>query len=71
MSIAPQNLYLRLETIYQLEPLAAAERLKQLIVETVELVELHLPEINTSKARQSIERQPYTWTPTTDRSSIN
>ena len=66
MSIAPQDLYLRLETIYDREPLAAADRLKELIAETVKLVELHLPEIDTSKVWQSIKRQPYTWTPKTD-----
>lgn len=66
MSIAPQDLYPRLETIYRQQPLAATDCLKELIAETVELVELRLPEINTSKVRQSLERQPYTWTPRTD-----
>ena len=66
MRIAPQDLYLRLETIYRQEPLAVTDLLKKLIAETAELVELHLPVIDTSKVRQSLERQPYTWTPKTD-----
>ena len=63
MKIAPQNLYVRLENLYQQEPLLVAHQLKELIAETIELVELHLPEIDTSKVRQSLERQPHTWTP--------
>ena len=66
MSIAPQDLYLRLETIFRQEPLSATDLLKELIAETVKLVELHLPEIDTSEVKRSLERQPHKWTPQTD-----
>ena len=56
MNIAPENLYARLESIYHREPVAVASQLKELVAETVKLVELHLPEINTSKVRQQLNR---------------
>jgi hypothetical protein len=65
MNIAPENLYLRLESVYHQEPVSTANQLKELVAETVELVELHLPEINTTKVRRSLERQPHFWKPVT------
>ncbi len=61
MKIAPENLYMRLESLYHQEPLSAANQLKELVAETVELVELHLPEIETSKVRQQLNRQQRIW----------
>ena len=61
MNIAPENLYVRLEGIYYQEPLFAASQLKELVTETVDLVELHMPEIDTSKVRKSLERKPHIW----------
>jgi hypothetical protein len=61
MNIAPDNLYMRLESIYHQEPLAAANQLKELIAETVDLVELHLPEIDTAKVKRSLNRQQHVW----------
>ncbi len=63
MNIAPENLYMRLESIYHQEPLSAASQLKEMVAETVELVELHMPAIDTSKVRESIDRQEYSWKP--------
>ena len=63
MNIAPENLYMRLESLYHQEPLAAANQLKELVAETVELVELHLPEIDASKVRKSLDRQQHIWKP--------
>ncbi|MDJ0572341.1 MAG: hypothetical protein QNJ53_25315 [Pleurocapsa sp. MO_192.B19] len=65
MNIAPENLYVRLESLYHQEPLSAASQLKELVVETVELVELYLPEIDTSKVRKSLDRQQRIWKPVT------
>ena len=61
MNIAPENLYVRLESIYHQEPLAVASQLKELVTETIELVELHMPEIDTSKVRQQLNCQQHTW----------
>ncbi|MEY2830976.1 MAG: hypothetical protein RLZZ574_234 [Cyanobacteriota bacterium] len=66
MTIAPENLYMRLESIYHQEPLTAANQLKELIAETVDLVELHLPEIDTAKVKRSLERQQHIWKPITE-----
>ncbi len=65
MNIAPENLYIRLESLYHTEPIAAASQLKELVVETVDLVELHLPEIDTSKVRHTLKRQQRVWKPVT------
>jgi predicted nucleotidyltransferase len=61
MNIAPENLYLRLENLYHQEPLSTANQLKELIAETVDLVELHLPEIDTAKVKRSLNRQQHVW----------
>ena len=66
MNIAPKNLYVRLESIYHQEPLAVASQLKKLVAETLELVKLHMPEIDISKVRRSLERQPRIWKPVTE-----
>ncbi len=63
MNIAPQNLYKRLENLYHQEPLSTASQLKALVAETVELVELHMPQIDTSKVRRSLEGQEHRWKP--------
>ena len=63
MNIAPENLYMRLESIYHQEPLSAASQIKELVAETVELVELHMPAIDTSKVRRSLDRQQHFWKP--------
>lgn len=65
MNIAPENLYMRLESLYHQEPLSAASQLKELVAETVKLVELHMPEIDTSKVRRSLARQQQVWKPVT------
>ena len=65
MNLVPENLYVRLENLYHQKPLSAANQLKELVAETVELVELHMPEIDTSKVRQQLERQQHTWKPVT------
>lgn len=61
MNIAPRNLYIRLENLYHQEPLSTANQLKALVAETVELVELHMPQIDTSKVRRSLEAQEHRW----------
>lgn len=62
MNVKPQDLYARLESLYHQEPLSCTNELKELIAETIELINLHLPEVDTSKVKAALERQPYTWT---------
>lgn len=61
MNIAPENLFIRLENLYHRDPLFGANQLKELVAETVELVELHMPEIDISKGKRSLNRQRRTW----------
>jgi hypothetical protein len=66
MNIVPENLYMRLESLYHQEPLSAASQLKELVAEALELVELYMPEIDTSKVKRSLERQQRIWKPVTE-----
>ncbi len=63
LDVAPNNLYERLEQVYRQEPLAAATGLQELVRETVDLVERHMPEADTSKVRQALDRKEHTWSP--------
>ncbi|BAY85406.1 hypothetical protein NIES267_49060 [Calothrix parasitica NIES-267] len=70
MNIAPQNLYERLENLYHQEPLSITSQLKELVSETVELVEFYMPEVDTSKVKQSLEAQANYWEQTIDPNSL-
>jgi hypothetical protein len=48
MSQAPADLASRLRTAYQAEPAVAVRELRRLLVETLQLVERHLPEVDTA-----------------------
>lgn len=63
MNIAPQNLYERLEAIFHQAPLSTTSQLKELVSETVELVELNMPEIDTSKVKKSLVKKQHSWEP--------
>jgi hypothetical protein len=52
MVIAPAHLSARLRQILQAEPLAAIDQIQALIEETLDLIDRHLPEVETSEARQ-------------------
>ena len=51
LKIAPPNLNRRLRQVLRAEPRAAVDQLYQLVEETIALVELHLPDFDTSAAR--------------------
>ena len=63
MHIAPKNLCARLEDIFCQEPTAAVNPMKELIAETIALVEQQMPEVKTSNVQRSLNRQPRTWEP--------
>lgn len=48
MSRAPVDLVSRLRTAYRAEPAVAVQELRRLLVETLQLVERHLPEVDTA-----------------------
>lgn len=61
MEIAPENLAVRLERLFNQEPPVAVNQLEALVRETVELVEIHLPQVNTSSAKQRLGWRQQPW----------
>lgn len=63
MSVAPTNLTARLERLFCADPQVAASQLKKLVQETLDLVDTHMPQVNTSSARQRIGWRQQPWQP--------
>jgi hypothetical protein len=60
MEIAPANFAARLESLF-LHDAAVADRLEALVDETIELVEIHMPQVNTSSVKQKLGRRQQPW----------
>ncbi len=63
MHTAPANLAARLDALLYAEPTAAIPQLQELVRETVALVEQHMPQIDTTAVRKSLEFQHQAWRP--------
>lgn len=63
MTIAPTNLKSRLESLFHIEPQAAANQLEELVQETLELVETHMAQVDTSSARRRLGWRQQPWQP--------
>lgn len=61
LAIAPVNLADRLEYLFQADPGLAAAELERLVQEVAELVERHMPEVDTSGARRRIGWRRPAW----------
>jgi hypothetical protein len=61
MEIAPENLAERLEGLFKQAPPVAVNELEVLVRETVELVETHMPQIDTTSAKQKIGWRQQPW----------
>lgn len=61
MNIVPDNLSLRLESLFHTPTYSAANVLQELVRETVELVELHMPQVDTSQVRQKLDSKRQAW----------
>jgi hypothetical protein len=61
MEIAPDNLADRLEGLFHHAAPVAVNELEALVRETVELVEIHMPQVDTSSARQKIGWRQQPW----------
>ena len=61
MAIAPANFADRLETLFHADQTSAALQLKELVQETVDLVEKHMPQIDTAKVHMMLGWQVQTW----------
>jgi predicted nucleotidyltransferase len=61
IEIAPENLTDRLESLFHDEPQIAVYQLEELVRETVELVEIHMPQVDTSKAKRKLGWRQQPW----------
>ena len=61
MGIAPTNLANRIEALFATDPAVAATQLEDLVRETIELVERHMPEIDTSAVKKRIGWRQQAW----------
>jgi hypothetical protein len=62
LTIAPRDFADRLESVFHTDSEAASLELEALAKETVELVEQHMPQIDTSRAKRRIGWRPQAWT---------
>lgn len=63
MAIAPADLSARLEGLFHREPPIAARELEDLVRETTELVDIHMPQVDTSLAKRKLGWRQQPWTP--------
>lgn len=61
MKIAPENLASRLEGLFYHEAFIAVNELEALVRETVELVEIHMPQVNTDEAKRKLGWRQRPW----------
>lgn len=61
MEIVPENLAARLENLFHQEPPIAVNQLEALVRETVELVEIHIPQVDTSSAKRRLGWRQQPW----------
>lgn len=61
LPLAPVNLAPRLEALFHTDIATASRQAKELIEETVALVEQHMPQIDTSRARKQLGWRERPW----------
>ncbi|MBE9101592.1 hypothetical protein [Vacuolonema iberomarrocanum] len=61
MKIVPENLGDRLESLFHTDAPAAVVQLEALVRETIELVELHMPQVDTSFTKQRLGWRQQPW----------
>lgn len=61
MEIMPENLAERLEKLFEQESSVAIYQLEALVRETIELVEIHMPQIDTLSAKQKLGWRQRPW----------
>ena len=61
MEIAPENLAPRLEGLFRHEAHIAVNQLEALVQETVDLVEIHMPQVDTSSAKRKLGWRQQPW----------
>jgi predicted nucleotidyltransferase len=61
MQIAPENLADRLESLFHSEGSIAVNQLESVVRETIELVEIHMPQVDTSSVRRKLGWRQQPW----------
>ena len=61
MSIAPINLTSRLESLFYTETDAAANQLEELVQETLDLIDIHMPQVDTLSVRRRVGWRQQPW----------
>jgi hypothetical protein len=61
MKVAPKNLAEQLEGLFHHEAPVAVNQLEMLVQETVELVEIHMPQVDTSSVKRKIGWRQQPW----------
>lgn len=61
MTIAPPAFFTRLERVFQSDAVRGAQELRQLIEETFNLVEQHLPQVDLTPQRETFNRPSQKW----------
>jgi hypothetical protein len=68
LTVSPPDLAGRLDAIWQMSVPDAALALHALVSDTVDLIEKHMPTIDTAGARKSLARNDVAWTTASDTS---
>jgi hypothetical protein len=61
MEIAPEHLAFRLEGLFHTEVQIAVNQLEALVREAIELIEIHLPQVDTTSAKRKIGWKQQPW----------
>jgi predicted nucleotidyltransferase len=61
MEVAPENLAERLESLFHHQAPVAVDQLEVLVRETIKLVEIHMPQVDTSSAKRKIGWRQQPW----------
>jgi hypothetical protein len=64
LRLAPPNLGRRLDDLLAADPVAAGEALEELVADTVDLVEQHMPGVDSSAVRGQLGARQRPWAPT-------
>jgi hypothetical protein len=67
MSIAPKNVADRIESLFHAAPDAAAVRLEALVQKTLDLVDIHMPQVDTSLAKRRLGWRKQPWQPPSEK----
>jgi hypothetical protein len=64
MHLAPDRLPERLDSVFALDPIDAGIIMERLVEETITLVEVHMPMVDTAPSRRRLGLRHRAWTPT-------